>query len=360
LANATVKISGSDGFSATVMTDKLGKFELNDPKIAAEVTYEYAFEKKKFLNSGAGSNTLNLGLDKFVFSESENAFRHTMEVAATMAPIEYPVVLPNLFFALAKWDLNDESRSALDTVYTTLVRNPTIVIELRSHTDYRDAEDKNLILSQRRADTCVKYLISKGIDPARMVSLGMGESQPFEITAAYKGKGSSVFPAGTVLTESSIKKMQPQQQELANELNRRTDFKVIRDDFTPPVDSSELAEQKAEAAKEEVAKLVKGEFYTVGEKETFATVCRAAAITITDLRRINGGLRGVSLVPGMVLKTTAKGDYTEFDANHRQVALGETWKSMASALKMKEKELKELNPEWSKVEPPVGTYVRTK
>jgi peptidoglycan-associated lipoprotein len=240
------------------------------------------------------------------------------------------------------------------------VRNPTIVIELRSHTDYRDAEDKNVILSQRRADTCVKYLISKGIDPGRVVSVGMGESQPFEITAAYKGKGSSVFPAGTVLSESSIKKMQPQQQELANELNRRTDFKVIRDDFAPPVDSSELAEQKAEAAKEEVAKLVKGEFYTVGEKETFATVCRAAAITITDLRRINGGLRGVSLVPGMVLKTTAKGDYTEFDANHRQVALGETWKSMASELKMKEKELKELNPEWSKVEPPVGTYVRTK
>ena len=361
LSNATVKISGSDGFSATVITDKLGKFELNDCKLVAEVTYEYAFEKKKFLNSGASSNTVNLGLDKFVFSESENAFRHTMEVAATMAPIEYPVVLPNLFFALAKWDLNDESRSALDTVYTTLVRNPTIVIELRSHTDYRDAEDKNILLSQRRADTCVKYLISKGIDPGRVVSVGMGESQPFEITAAYKGKGSSVFPAGTVLTESSIKKMQPQQQELANELNRRTDFKVIRDDFAPPVDADELAEQKAEAAKEEVAKLIKGEFYTVGEKETFATVCRAAAITITDLRRINGGLRGVrSLVSGMVLKTTAKGDYTEFDASHRQVSLGETWKSMASALKMKEKELKELNPEWSKVEPPVGTYVRTK
>ena len=204
----------------------------------------------------------------------------------------------------------------------------------------------------------MKYLISKGIDPGRVVSVGMGESQPFEMPAT--GKGSSVFTAGTVFSESNIKKMQPQQQELANELNRRTDFKVIRDDFAPPVDAEELAEQKAEAAKEEVAKLIKGEFYTVGEKETFATVCRAAAITITDLRRINGGLRGVSLVPGMVLKTTAKGDYTEFDASHRQVALGETWKSMASALKMKEKELKELNPEWSKVEPPVGTYVRTK
>ena len=206
----------------------------------------------------------------------------------------------------------------------------------------------------------MKYLISKGIDPGRVVSVGMGESQPFEMPATGKGKGSSEFPAGTVFSESNIKKMQPQQQELANELNRRTDFKVIRDDFAPPVDAEELAEQKAEAAKEEVAKLIKGEFYTVGEKETFATVCRAAAITITDLRRINGGLRGVSLVPGMVLKTTAKGDYTEFDASHRQVALGETWKSMASALKMKEKELKELNPEWSKVEPPVGTYVRTK
>ena len=53
-------------------------------------------------------------------------------------------------------------------------------------------------------------------------------------------------------------------------------------------------------------------------------------------------------------------DQRGFLHRDRQVALGETWKSMASALKMKEKELKELNPEWSKVEPPVGTYVRTK
>jgi peptidoglycan-associated lipoprotein len=161
------------------------------------------------------------------------------------------------------------------------------------------------------------------------------------------------------LTEATIKKMPAAQQELANGLNRRTDFRVIRDDFTPPVDTAELAEQKALEAKE-APKPVKGEVYTVGDKETFATVCRNANINITDLRRINGGLRGVKLEPGMLLKVTANGDYADFDAKHRQVALGETWKSIASELKMKEKELKELNPEWAKVEPPVGTFIRVK
>jgi peptidoglycan-associated lipoprotein len=361
LANATVKISGSDGFSATVMTDKLGKFELVDDKLAADVQYSFAFEKKKFLNGGAKANTAGLNLDNFVFVENENVFRHTMEIAATMAPIEYPVILPELYFALAKWDLNEKSRAALDTVYRTLILNPNIVIELRSHTDYRDADDKNQALSQKRADTCVKYLISKGIDPARLVSLGMGESQPFEIPQNYKGMGKEFFPVGTVLSEVNIRKMPAAQQETANQINRRTDFRVIRDDYTPPVDTAALAEEAIEKSKNaEPAKPVKGEVYTVGDKESFATVCRNASVNITDLRKLNGGLRGVKLEPGMILKVTPNGDYAEFDSKHRQVNLGETWKILAKDLGVKEKELRELNPEWVKVEPPVGTYIRTK
>jgi hypothetical protein len=62
----------------------------------------------------------------------------------------------------------------------------------------------------------------------------------------------------------------------------------------------------------------------------------------------------------MILKVTPNGDYADFDANHRQVNLGETWKTLAKDLGVKEKELRELNPEWVKVEPPVGTYIRTK
>jgi peptidoglycan-associated lipoprotein len=284
-----------------------------------------------------------------------------MEVAATMAPIEYPVILPELYFDLAKWDLNETSQAALDTVYRTLVLNPNIVIELRSHTDYRDAEDKNQILSQKRADTCVNYLISKGIDPTRLVAIGMGETQAFEIPQNYKGKGRDLFPAGTVLSETNIRKMPASQQETANGINRRTDFRVIRDDYTPPVDTAALAEEMEEKAKNaEPATPVKGEMYTVGDKESFATVCRNANVGITDLRKLNGGLRGVRLQPGMILKVTPNGDYADFDSKYRQVNLGETWKTLAKDLGVKEKELRELNPEWVKVEPPVGTYIRTK
>ena len=189
----------------------------------------------------------------------------------------------------------------------------------------------------------------------------MGETQPFEIPQNYKGMGKDLFPAATVLSEANIRKMPASQQETANQINRRTDFRVIRDDYTPPVDTAALAEEMGEMAKNaEPAKPVKGEMYTVGDKESFATVCRNANVGITDLRKLNGGLRGVRLQPGMILKVTPNGDYADFDSKHRQVNLGETWKTLAKDLGVKEKVLRELNPEWVKVEPPVGTYIRTK
>jgi peptidoglycan-associated lipoprotein len=212
------------------------------------------------------------------------------------------------------------------------------------------------VLSQHRADTSVSYLISRGIHPDRLVALGMGESQPFEIPQGYKGLGSDVFPTGTQLTERNIRKMSPAQQEVANQINRRTDFRVIRDDYVPPVDEAALAAAAEEQAKED-AKPVIGQMYTVQERDTYTTICRNNNITISDLKRLNGGLRGVRPFPGMVLKVTAKGDYTDYDKTHRQVAVGESFRSIAKELGMKPKELEALNPEYED-ELPAGTYIR--
>jgi len=356
IGGAAVKITGNDGFSQVVQTGKDGSFVLESDDLAGDVNYSFSFEKKKFLNSGARANTHALALEAFNYMEAQNVYMHTVDVKAKMDPIEIPIILPDVYFALAKWDLNDQARAALDTVVKTLTLNPNIVIELRSHTDYRDVDDKNQILSQHRADTSVSYLISRGIHPDRLVAVGMGESQPFEIPAGYKGLGADLFPAGTQLTERNIKKMPASQQEVANQINRRTDFRVIRDDYVPPVDSAALAEAEAEKAKEDNVPKI-GQMYTVQERDTYTTICRNNNITISDLKRLNGGLRGIRPFPGMVLKVTVRGDYTEFDKTHRQVAVGESFRSIAKELGMRPKELEALNPEYED-ELPAGTYIR--
>jgi outer membrane protein OmpA-like peptidoglycan-associated protein len=86
--------------------------------------------------------------------------------------------LENIYYDYDKWDLRKQSKKTLDTLYQILVDNPDIAIELRSHTDSRGADDYNKKLSQKRAESCVDYLIQKGIDKNRLVAEGYGESKP--------------------------------------------------------------------------------------------------------------------------------------------------------------------------------------
>ena len=354
IAGASVKVNGNDGFSKVVKTSKDGTFMVESEELKKDVQYSFSFEKKKFLVNNAGLNTSGLKFENFDFVEKENIFLHTSELKAQMDPIEIPIVLPDVYFALAKWDLNQSATNALDTVFKTLERNPNIVIELRSHTDYRDIDEKNMILSQRRADTSVKYLISRGVDPNRLVPVGMGESTPFEMPESYKGLGSEIFAAGTKLTEQNIKKMSSEKQEIANQINRRTDFRVIRDDYVPPVDPDAITENSDEKKKE---KLLIGKIYTVGERPSYTTICRENNITLANLKKLNGGLRGIRPFTGMILKVTAKGDYKEFDSSYRQIKSGDSYRTIAKEIGMKTKALQALNPEYEKDLPP-GTYIR--
>ncbi len=354
IGGASVKVSGNDGFFKVVKTLKDGSFFVESDDLNRDVQYSFSFEKKKFLFNTAGVNTSGLKFESFDFIEADNVYMHTSEVNGKMDPIEIPIVLPDVYFALAKWDLNQSATNALDTVFKTLERNPNIVIELRSHTDYRDIDDKNMILSQRRADTSVKYLISLGVASERLVPVGMGESTPFEMPKSYKGLGSDIFPVGTRLTEQNIKKMSSSKQEIANQINRRTDFRVIRDDYVPPVDLDMAVDNDRAKSNEE---LLIGKLYTVGERPSFTTICRANDITLTNLKRLNGGLRGIRPFSGMILKVTVKGDYKEFDASHRQIKSGDSFRSVAKELGIKVRDLQSLNPEYEK-DLPAGTYIR--
>jgi peptidoglycan-associated lipoprotein len=277
-----------------------------------------------------------------------------------MDPIEVPIVLPNVFFDLAKSDLRDESKVALDTVFNILQRNPTITIGLRSHTDYRDTDAKNQVLSQARAQSCVDYLIEKGIPADRLTAVGMGEGEPFTIPDSYAGYGADKFKEGDKLTESFIKRLGGDDQEVANQINRRTDFKVLSDDYVPsaPLATADGEQALAPAKKNENPI---GQTITLGPKDrSLGKIAMQNGMNVVELKKLNAGLRGARPMPGMVLKITKNGDYTEFDATHYQVQRGDQLRSIAKKVGSDVKTLKSLNGIKNDSELIIGSWIQTK
>ena len=340
IPQATVRLDGSNGTSTVVNTDKNGAYIFEVGVVQEGLSYQLNFEKKKFLSNAAELTTVDIPMQSFEFIPSENHFLYGFKISKTLEPIEEPIVLPNIFFDLAKWDLRPEAMQSLDSVKTLLERNPTIVIELRSHTDYRGDDRSNDILSQNRADTCVKYLISIGIPEDRMVAVGKGEREPFTVPENYKGYGSEHFKAGTQLTERYIKNLSAELQEVANQINRRTDFKVIRDDYVPMVKvvDKTTGEVKMEEPKEAKIHVVEG-------RQNFGQIAAMYEITIKDLRDLNNGLRGVRPFDGLELKVVPGADYSEFDSKRYRAEQGDNFSTIARKTGIKVKELKELNPD---------------
>ena len=361
-----VKLDGSDGTSVISNTDKDGYYTFGMDKLSDDVNYKLTFEKKKYLNATSDATTVGVELSQFNYVPSDNHFVHTITVNKELDPIEEPIVLPNVFFDLAKWDLRPEAMQALDSVVDIMNNNPRVVLELRSHTDYRGSNQSNVELSQKRADTCVKYLISKGVNPKRLVPRGMGESEPFKIPENYDGYGSDLFNAGTVLSESYIKGLdQPNKKEVANQINRRTDIKVLRDDFIPEGglkdDKSQAVNPEDVLDKKEAEADKPGKIYIVKGRESFGRIARKFDINIVELKRLNGGLRGVRPFDGLQLKVEPDGNYDRWDATHYQVQRrGADLKDVAKKLEIDKDKLEELNPkvEDDMIQP--GFWLRTK
>jgi peptidoglycan-associated lipoprotein len=104
-----------------------------------------------------------------------------------------------------------------------------------SHTDSRDTEEYNYELSQKRAQSVVEYLIEKGIEPVRLSAKGYGESNP-KVVDAEIAEQSPFLRIGTVLTEQYINSLPDEEQkEIAHQVNRRTEFRVLRTDYEPQI-----------------------------------------------------------------------------------------------------------------------------
>jgi len=102
-----------------------------------------------------------------------------------------------------------------------------VTIELSAHTDYKGSDQYNERLSQRRAESVVSYLIAHGIAADRLTPKGYGESKPKTIKKRVAERH-EFLNEGDVLTEEFIAKLPEEQQDTCNQLNRRTEFRVLR------------------------------------------------------------------------------------------------------------------------------------
>lgn len=225
IGGATVALVGTDGTSFEKQTDEMGYYEFiqldesADRYIKENTSYQLTVSMKGYLNAKGQESTVGV----------EQSTRFTKDFA--LQPItEKEITFPEVRYDLGKWELqvNDSvnSRDSLDYLYKVLVDNPTIVIELMAHTDSRDTDERNKVLSQKRAQSCVDYLKSKGIAEDRMVPKGYGEEQ-------------------LIISDEEIAKLPTRaEKEAAHQKNRRTTFRIIRDDYVPLVDPEEGVEEE--------------------------------------------------------------------------------------------------------------------
>ena len=144
-----------------------------------------------------------------------------------LANISAPVLIENIFYDFDKATLRPESQTALDELVKLLNENPNITIELSAHTDCRGSDQYNERLSQQRAQNVVNYLIQHGIEKERLTPKGYGEGKPKRI----KRKVAEKYPflkEGDILDETFISTLPEEQQEQCHQLNRRTEFIVLR------------------------------------------------------------------------------------------------------------------------------------
>ena len=172
-----------------------------------------------------------------------------------LASITAPVLIDNIFYDFDKATLRPESTQALDELIKLLNENPNVTIELSAHCDYRGAIEYNRTLSQKRAESVVSYLVEHGIAADRLSPVGYGKEKPKTIrkklTETY-----TFLKEGDVLTEDFIKALKPEEQEICNQLNRRTEFIVLRTTYgmfdehgnlkNPPQPKTEEQEAPAE------------------------------------------------------------------------------------------------------------------
>lgn len=209
LPGAKVEVAGTDGSSFSALADDNGGFSFaekgKERYIKENTTYTIRVSKDEYLVVNDQITTVGVG-------ESTTFVK---EYFLQPARKDVVIAMPEVQYELGSFALTQAGKDSLEFLFNTLTENPTIVIELAAHTDSRDSDKRNQILSENRAKSCVNYLVSRGIDPERLKPVGYGESR-------------------LRISDAEIAKMKTkEEQEAAHQMNRRTEFRVLSFDFVP-------------------------------------------------------------------------------------------------------------------------------
>lgn len=215
VANAIIRIVGDDGSNQKEVARDDGSFKF---KLDRGVKYVMLAGAPGYLNV------------KQEFESDMEEADAEYGVDFVLAAIHKPQVVENIFYDFDKATLRPESKEALDEMAQMLRDNPNVTLEMSSHTDRMGSDEYNERLSERRAKSVVDYLIAAGIDPRRLTWKGYGEKAPKKVTKRIN-KEYPQFEEGTELTEEYILTLEPENQEAADQINRRTEFQVTSTDF---------------------------------------------------------------------------------------------------------------------------------
>lgn len=232
LPAAQVYMIGSDGTNLKLGVKSDGSFE---KELTPGVEYMFLATCKGFLNHKEELKVVPM-------NDS-----HEYVLQFPLASITAPVLIDNIFYDFNKATLRPESQTALDELVKLLNENPNVTIELSSHCDYKGSSAYNKLLAQRRAESVVNYLVDKGIARDRLSPVGYGKEKPKTIRKKLTER-LTWLKEGDVLTEDFIKKLDPEKQEICNQLNRRTEFIVLRTTYGLLDENGQL-KPKAKTAK---------------------------------------------------------------------------------------------------------------
>lgn len=215
IEEATIRIVGKDGLNEKTLAKKDGSYKI---ELDRDISYVMMASARGYLNQ------------YFELKTDPEEKNETYIVDFFLSPISQPVVIENIFYDFDKATLRPESKEALDEMIKMLNDNPNVTIELGAHTDRKGTVEYNERLAQRRAQAVVDYLIAGGIASDRLEAKGYGKNMPKVINKKL-AKEFDFLKEEDVLTEEFILTLTPEQQEQADQINRRTEFKVLRTNY---------------------------------------------------------------------------------------------------------------------------------
>ena len=212
LSDAKIRLVSSDGTNSKLNARRDGTYKI---KLKRDVKYVMLVTARGYLNDKERWDTKGL----------KDSKTYTMNF--TLNPISRPVKMENIFYEFGRWEITKSSEAELEQLVKLLNDNPNITIELSAHTDLKGSDEFNNELSQKRAQSCCDYLVAHGIEKERLTPMGYGKTKPVVADKALNKKYPFI-PVDQVLDEEFILKLKPDQQEICNQINRRTEFKVVK------------------------------------------------------------------------------------------------------------------------------------